>query len=216
MKIQDFFDKYNGKGIDYDGYYGFQCVDLYRQYCKECLELPQSPPTAGAVNIWNSYLTKYFDRISNQPNNAPIMGDIIIWGTGVGQFGHIAICSSATVMNFVSFDQNWPVGSLCHLQNHNYKYVLGWLRVKAPIASAIVTPVTAPTVSTTPVNYGDVVTLTPEPSIPVEVVPQPLPSQPEPTIIPETPIPTSPVTIPIKSNFFAKLLGWILSLFRKS
>lgn len=125
-----FFGKYDSKGIDFDLYYGFQCMDLYRQFVKECFGFPQSPPVQGAVDVWTTYLTEYFDKIENSPTNCPIKGDIIIWSTGVGAWGHIAICKDATPTEFTSFDQNWPVGSLCHFQKHNYTNVLGWLRVK--------------------------------------------------------------------------------------
>ena len=125
-----FFGKYDQKGIDFDLYYGFQCMDLYRQFVKECFGFPQSPPVQGAVDVWTTCLTNYFDKIENSPTNCPIKGDIIIWSTGVGAWGHIAVCKDATPTEFTSFEQNWPVGSLCHFQKHNYTNVLGWLRVK--------------------------------------------------------------------------------------
>lgn len=130
-----FFGKYDGKGIDFDNYYGFQCMDLYRQFVKEVLEFPQSPPVAGAKDVWTTYLQDKFDKIDNGPNNCPIKGDIVIWSTGVGQYGHIAICKDGTPTEFTSFDENWPVGSLCHFQKHNYTNVLGWLRIKPPVES---------------------------------------------------------------------------------
>ena len=125
-----FFGKYDQKGIDFDNYYGFQCMDLYRQFVKECLGFPQSPAVNGAKDVWNTYLTNYFDRIENTLTAVPIKGDIVIWGVGVGPYGHIAVCKDGTQQEFTSFDQNWPVGSLCHFQKHNYNNVLGWLRVK--------------------------------------------------------------------------------------
>ena len=128
-----FFGKYDGKGIDFDNYYGFQCMDLYRQFVKECLEFPQSPPVTGAKDVWDTYLQDKFIRILNTIEAVPIKGDIVIWGTGAGPYGHIAICKDGTQAEFTSFEQNWPVGSLCHFQKHNYNNVLGWLRVKPPI-----------------------------------------------------------------------------------
>jgi len=71
MALNEFFGKYEGRGIDYDGSYGFQCVDLYRQYVKEVLEAKQSPSVPGAKDIWTNYLTDVFTKISNNPDNAP-------------------------------------------------------------------------------------------------------------------------------------------------
>lgn len=131
MTYQEFLNKYNGKAIDFDGYYGNQCMDLYRQYVKEVLELPQSPGVNGAKDVWTTYLKDKYDRIDNTPTGVPQQGDIIIWGVGVGPYGHIAVFDNGDADSFESFDQNWPVNSLCHLQKHNYNGVLGWLRKKA-------------------------------------------------------------------------------------
>ena len=131
MTPKDFFAKYNGKPIDYDGYYGNQCVDLYRQYVKECLEYPQSSGVQGAANIWDNYLQDYFERVDNTPDGVPKLGDVIIWNKNAGGgFGHVGVFDSGNTDNFISFDQNWPVNSFCHFQSHNYINVLGWLRPK--------------------------------------------------------------------------------------
>jgi hypothetical protein len=138
MTINEFFDKYQGKGIDFDGSYGFQCMDLYRQYCKEVLEVPQSPPVEGAKDVWTTYLKDHFTQIKNTPTGVPVLGDIIIWDTSVGKYGHIAVFRDGDENGFASFDQNWPLSvdskgngtGVCHFQAHNYTGVLGWLRPK--------------------------------------------------------------------------------------
>ena len=131
MTIQEFFDKWNGKLLDYDGAYGGQCVDVYRQFCKEVLVIPQSPLVVGAADIWTSYLQAHFERIDNTPDGVPTKGDVVIWNKFAGGgFGHVGIFSSGDINNFVSFDENWPVGSVCHFQPHTYTNVLGWLRPK--------------------------------------------------------------------------------------
>jgi len=48
----------------------------------------------------------------------------MVW---TGNWGHIAIYYEGDVNSFVSFDQNFPTGSSCHLQGHDYQNVLGWL-----------------------------------------------------------------------------------------
>jgi len=147
LSPDQFFGKYDQKYIDFDGFYGFQCMDLYRQYVQECLGFPQSPPVASAKDVWNTYLTEYFDRIDNTIEAIPIKGDIIIWGEGAGTYGHIAVCKDGIQTEFTSFDQNWPVNSPCHFQKHNYNYVLGWLRAKVITQSTTTT--TTQTTSTT-------------------------------------------------------------------
>ncbi len=129
MIIKEFFEKYNGKEIDYDGYYDAQCVDLYDMYCKEVVGCPIYL-VEGAKDIWNNYPLDYFDRVPNTIDAIPNEGDVMIWGSGLGPYGHVAIYSSGDVNNFVSFDQNFPLGTPCHFQDHNYNYVIGWLRPK--------------------------------------------------------------------------------------
>ena len=140
MNFKEFITKWNNKLCDYDGYYSGQCMDLYRQYCKDVLNTPQSPPVSGAAEVWDNYLDKYFVKIPNTITGIPKEGDIIIWNKQLNGYGHIAICQTANIWNFTSFDQNFPTSSKCHFQKHNYKYVLGWLRpISQILPSGIVT-----------------------------------------------------------------------------
>lgn len=125
MTLRQFINKYDGKTVDWDQKFGGQCVDLWRQYVDEVLELPQSPPVRGAKDVWDTYLEKHFNRVENTPKGVPEKGDIVIWETG--EYGHIAIFAEGGIRSFTSFDQNYPVGTKCHLQKHNYQGVLGWL-----------------------------------------------------------------------------------------
>lgn len=133
MTLDEFIAKWDGKGIDFDGAYGFQCVDLAQQYNKDCLGNP--PFSGNAVDIWTTYPKDYYEQIVNTPNNKPQKGDIVIWGRGLGQYGHIDVCArdDASTIAFTGYDQNWPLGSVCHVQSHTYFAVLGWLRPKVAV-----------------------------------------------------------------------------------
>lgn len=134
MTYKDFIAKWIGKGIDYDGAYKNQCMDVYRQYVKEVLLCPQSPPVAGAKDVWNTYLSEYFDRVPNSPEGVPQEGDVVIWG--MQPYGHIAICDHASTSTLTCFEQNWVEGDgsgVTELRLHgNYNNVLGWLKFKKP------------------------------------------------------------------------------------
>jgi len=131
MTLSEFVNKYTEIGVDYDHdsfSNHFQCVDLYRQYVKEVLGYPQSPGVTGAKDIWDSYLKEYFEQIKNTPTGVPNYGDIIIWGSTYGTYGHVAVCISGNTSSFVAFSQNDPAGSLCVLKEYkSYRGVLGWL-----------------------------------------------------------------------------------------
>lgn len=130
MNVKDILTKWNGKYVDWDGFYGYQCVDWYRQYCHELGQV-QSPGVAGAKDTWNSFNKSDFTKINNGSTNYPQRGDVVIWKEYPGNpYGHVGVADTADANSFVSYDQNWPVGSPVHPQPHNYDHVLGWLRPK--------------------------------------------------------------------------------------
>jgi len=126
MTLDEFIKKWEGNGIDWDGHYGDQCVDLYRQYVDEVLGFPQSPGVNGAKDIWNNYLKDYFTAIPNTPAGVPQKGDVVIWDSG--QWGHVAIFLSGGASQITTLDQNYPIGSFVAKRNHNYTGIVGWLR----------------------------------------------------------------------------------------
>jgi hypothetical protein len=131
MTALDFFNKYNGRGIDFDHFYGYQCMDLAEQYNQEVVGAPRLG--GNAADVWNNYPRTFYTKIANSPTNVPQLGDIVIWSKALNGFGHIAVCKDGNVNAFTSFDQNWPLNSYCHFQTHNYNYVLGWLRPLTPV-----------------------------------------------------------------------------------
>ena len=132
MTFDEFLTKYNGKLVDFDGFYGGQCMDLYQQYNREVISGPHIP--ANAYQVWDNYPKDFYDKIENTPEGMPQKGDVVIWNQNTGGgFGHIAIATgneTDTTSMFESFDQNWPIGSTCHYQRHSYNSVYGWLRPK--------------------------------------------------------------------------------------
>lgn len=137
MTFDDFLIKYNGVYVDFDGYYGAQCMDLMHQYVYDVLGLTDArilaAPTAKDVYLGTPFGLEYFDKIDNTPTGVPQEGDIVFFGTGVGPAGHVCIFISGDANKFKSFDVNWPVGSPAHVQDHTYGYCLGWLRPKGQI-----------------------------------------------------------------------------------
>jgi len=134
MKLKDFILKWQGRYIDFDNYYGNQCMDLLHQYCVEVLGITDGRVLSApaAKDIFNNFDTIFghelFDKITNTPDGIPNEGDIMIWGHGT--WGHVAMYYEGNVNTFKSLDQNYPTGTPCHIQGHNYNNVLGWLRYK--------------------------------------------------------------------------------------
>ncbi len=132
MTLKEFVEKYKGRELDYDGYYGAQCMDLMHYYIDEVLIGSPSPQVLAAPSAKLAYQNfnrpDLFTKLDNTPQGVPQEGDIVFWGGG--EYGHVAVFLRGTVNDFTSFDQNYPTGSACHEQYHNYYNVLGWLRYK--------------------------------------------------------------------------------------
>lgn len=133
MTPQDFFNKYDGKTIDYDGAYSGQCMDVMNQFRLDVHN--DSSNQLRAATAYQSWLKggQDYDKIHYQPGLAPQEGDIVYWSDQyIKGTGHVAIATNkANQSVFTSFDQNWPVGSKCHYQEHTYSGVVGWLRHKS-------------------------------------------------------------------------------------
>ena len=150
ITYDQFITKWNGRGIDFDGAYGDQCMDLMHQYIFEVLGLTDGRILAQGyakdvyLNFNNVYGHELFDKIPNTPTGVPQKGDILLFNTFspvYGVAGHVSIFISGDVNKLQSFDQNYPVGRKCHIQNHDYRGSLGWLRRKATTGPTV--PLTA-------------------------------------------------------------------------
>jgi hypothetical protein len=136
-----FFNKYIGVGIDFDKKYGFQCVDSFNQYLKEVYGI-QDPikmfPVMSAFQIYDiAKQNPDFETIENTPDALPKKGDIMIWKkTKQLPHGHVSIFIEGDLNTFTSLDQNFPLGSINHVQRHVYVnkkdgyIVQGWIRKK--------------------------------------------------------------------------------------
>jgi hypothetical protein len=138
MTFDEFVKKYNGIATDYDGGCGVQCVDLAKLYMDKVLGI-KIGAIGNAEAYWRRYnelsiLNKNFDRIANTPTFIPQKGDIVVWGTKHGKYGHIAVADGVgTTSYFYSYDQNWGgKGQGMTRIKHTYKSGFeGVLRPKA-------------------------------------------------------------------------------------
>jgi hypothetical protein len=129
MTLLDFVAKYNGQYVTAPGGDGNQCVDLANLYL---IEVRKQPKIWADAVAWQRATIKGMVWVPNGPSNAPPAGSLVVWGhnanAGTGAAGHIAVSLLADGMRLLSFDQNYPEGSPCHVQPHTYDGVLGWHR----------------------------------------------------------------------------------------
>lgn len=129
MTLQELITNFTDKRVFFDDEnYRGECTQICKIWAKQNgWPIPNSGGTNRAADYKN--FTDGYDFIKNTPENFPVAGDIVVWGREVGSYGHVAIAVTAGPSNeFQVFDQNWPQGSPCRLQVHNYYGVVGWLR----------------------------------------------------------------------------------------
>lgn len=134
MNFDEWVKKYNGKSTDYDGVSEVQCVDLVKTYLKSVFGI-SAGAWGNAKDYWlnfnaHSALVKNFTKIRNTPELVFNKGDIVVFNTKIGQYGHIAVATGeGNTSYFYSYDQNWN-GKPMKKVKHDFKAVYGCLRPK--------------------------------------------------------------------------------------
>ncbi|MGI5085483.1 CHAP domain-containing protein [Treponema putidum] len=133
MTLDEFVKTYLDKKVDYDGRYGAQCVDLFRQYCKDVLNIPQPSGVMGARELYTEYEkkpveVKYFERLP-YPENKPIAGDVVVFDKMQGNpYGHVAIVIAADKNYIKVLEQDGYAQTGTKFAYWKYTHVLGFLR----------------------------------------------------------------------------------------
>lgn len=115
MKTQkqsvEYLKTLEGKFIDFDGWYGFQCVDLANKYWNYV--------TGGSLQGEGAKDLPYvnnFNGVADLYNNTPEFlaqpGDIVVWTTPTwgGGYGHVAVVLSATLNTLTVIENNYLGG----------------------------------------------------------------------------------------------------------
>lgn len=93
MTLTEFIIYNLGKKLDFYKKGNFQCVDLYRFYLRDVLNVPQSPAlgeNGGAKDIIDNPGVLKVMRDSLLADYSK--GDVLIWGASkTNRFGHVAI-----------------------------------------------------------------------------------------------------------------------------
>jgi hypothetical protein len=144
--LQAFIGQWNGRYAQWAHGYGGQCVDIVELW----LQANGRPTFGGNAIDVASQRWSGATWTPNCPSCVPSAGDIVVWGSGVGADGHVAVFIGGDSGSFNSFDQNWPIGSTCHVQHHTYNAVLGWQALGLAAASGPQPPPIPPPPSQSP------------------------------------------------------------------
>lgn len=138
MKFERFMTLYCGKQVDYDKVFGAQCVDLFRQYCKDVLGIPHTGACAtsgGAKDLYTDYSKmplekKYFIRLSKSA--VPAYGYVAVWGsTPTNSYGHVAlVVCKLSATSLLVFEQNGIAQDGAKFVERSTENLLGYLKFK--------------------------------------------------------------------------------------
>jgi hypothetical protein len=138
MTLEEFIKKYNGKQVDYDGVFGSQCVDLFRQYGKEVLNISEHTgscqSSGGAKDLFLDYNKmpvekKYFSRGATKKF---VQGDVLIWNESLtNKYGHVAIYLGVVGNSYLVFEQDGFKQDGAKINLRGKEYLLGYLRKRA-------------------------------------------------------------------------------------
>lgn len=122
-----------GKSIDFDGYYGAQCVDLIQAYYAF---LGEKSPSITAYKYSTVSLPSGWTRIKYYSGFVPQPGDIAVWTYTTSSNGHAAIVTSATSSRMYVVEQNGSTGKTrAHSYNYYYGTFYGVIRPKLTASS---------------------------------------------------------------------------------
>lgn len=134
MTLTHFIKKYNGKKVDFDGAFGAQCVDLFRQYNKEVWGNPHTGAVEGAKDLILNYDNlpleqKHLEKIPRY--FFPKAGDVAVWGASSNnKYGHVAIVVYTEDNNLIVFEQDGFKQDGAKLNIRTDDNLLGFLRKK--------------------------------------------------------------------------------------
>lgn len=110
-------------GVDTDGYYGKQCMDLYNHYVNNVIGVQNVGAPYAKDIINNQNIKSNFKIVKNYGNYIPPKGSIAVWTGFSHGMGHVAIVLSAELMSFRAIEQNWS--GKCELSEITHNYITG-------------------------------------------------------------------------------------------
>ena len=89
LSVQEFVKKYDGTSVDFDKFYGAQCVDLFNFYNREVVGAPRigTPITGGARDLWENEKgtpANFYRRVSAAEQLR--VGDVLVYAEPHGRY----------------------------------------------------------------------------------------------------------------------------------
>lgn len=128
--LSSFINKFDKKKVDFDGAYGAQCVDLFRQWCSD-LGVPHTGTVEGAKDLALRYESLPAEKKYFSLEKSPQAGDAAVWNaTASNPFGHVAIVVSVCGEEVLVFEQDGFAQDGCRFAARKLDNMVGCLRFK--------------------------------------------------------------------------------------
>lgn len=112
MTYQEFKKKWLGRRVDADGVYGYQCVDLIRQYMHELYGKPKGGAWGNAIDYWTHTNINVLDKFDRIPGTSAKQGDIVVFhGHSGNPYGHIGLVDAQNSSSIYTLEQNGSTGN---------------------------------------------------------------------------------------------------------
>lgn len=141
-KLNQFISNLNGQFVEVSSISApNQCMDLAYNWVF-CLDIPKATiQQSAAYQVWSNasdFTRQYFELLENKVETIPQAGDLFVMGKSSSYpYGHIGVVIEATQSKMKCFEQNFPTGTNCHIQDRSYTGVVGFLRPKANLNSSL-------------------------------------------------------------------------------
>lgn len=131
MTLEEFVRKHNGKKVDFDGAFGAQCVDLFRQYNKDVWGNPHTGAVEGAKDLFLNFKNMPAEVKYLKIVKSPSAGDVVVWGAAnTNKYGHVAILLGFVGESLIVFEQDGFRQDGAKLNVRSRDNLLGFLRKK--------------------------------------------------------------------------------------
>ena len=134
-QADNYIKKAIGKGIDFDGQYGYQCADLSVDYMYYITD-KKVRMWGNAKDLINNDFKGLATVYKNTPSFLAKKGDVFVMGANRGGgYGHTGIVVSATLNTITVIEQNWLGGGATFSEvttkrTHTYDTEMWFIRPK--------------------------------------------------------------------------------------
>ena len=134
-----FLFKFLGIGLDADGVFGRQCVDVIKAFIRFIVGHMVNIHTGNAWEIWSHNTLSQWATKVNFDSSKIKRGDIIVWSRRISPTGHVAIATGRVQhgrLEVAEQDGSHPDSAVFNKRWRSFNSISGILRIKPALVKA--------------------------------------------------------------------------------